>query len=96
MRVKILESAVDDLRAGYSFYEAQEHGVGDYFINTLFSEIDSLSLYGGIHRTSCGYHRLLSHKFPFAIYYRMDGDTVVVRAVLDCRRDPAWIRRRLR
>lgn len=96
MRVKILESALDDLRIGFLFYEAQDQGIGEYFIDTLFGEIDSLSLYGGIHQISCGYHRLLSHKFPFAIYYKIDGDTVVVRAVLDCRRDPAWIRKRLR
>lgn len=96
MRVRILESALDDLRSGFEFYEVQEAGIGDYFIDTLLGEIDSLALYGGIHRKSNGYHRLLSHKFPFAIYYSIDGDAAVVRAVLDCRRDPIWIRTRLR
>jgi hypothetical protein len=28
-------------------------------------------------------------------YYSREGETVFVRAVLDCRRDPAWIRERL-
>jgi plasmid stabilization system protein ParE len=40
-------------------------------------------------------HRLLAKRFPFAIYYRVEGDPVQVYAVLDCRRNPAWIRDRL-
>jgi hypothetical protein len=44
-----------------------------------------------------GFHRLLSKRFPYAIYYRIDGQRVaVVYRVLDCRRDPARIRSELR
>jgi hypothetical protein len=43
-----------------------------------------------------GFHRLLSKRFPFAIYYERRADEVLIHAVLDCRRNPAWIRRRLR
>jgi len=35
-----------------------------------------------------GYFRLLSKSFPFAVYYCLDGDTVNVYAVLDCRKNP--------
>jgi len=31
-----------------------------------------------------------------AVYYTKAADEVVVYAVVDCRRNPAWIRRRLR
>jgi hypothetical protein len=34
------------------------------------------------------YLRMLSKRFPFAVYYRLEGDTVRIYAVLDCRRDP--------
>ena len=33
--------------------------------------------------------------FPFAIYYRVDGEVATVVAVLDARRSPQWIRKRL-
>jgi hypothetical protein len=69
--------------------------VGDYFLDSLFSDIDSLQIYAGIHTVQFGYHRLLSKRFPFAIYYRVVRKTVRVYAVLDCRRDPAWVRDRL-
>jgi len=41
------------------------------------------------------FHRSLSKRFPFTIYYHVDGDTATVVAVLDARRSPQWLRRRL-
>jgi hypothetical protein len=31
---------------------------------------------------------LLAMRFPFAVYYRVDGDVVVVWRILDCRQNP--------
>jgi plasmid stabilization system protein ParE len=96
MKIRILGSALQDLEEGRAFYERQAPGVGDYFQDCLFGDIDSLGRYGGIHRTVLGFHRLLSKRFPYAIYYRVDdqGQAVVYR-VLDCRRDPTRIRKDL-
>ena len=43
MKIKILESAEEDIKEGYLFYESQEKGIGDYFIESIFSDIESLS-----------------------------------------------------
>jgi len=43
MRVRILTSAFEDLTFGRAFYEAQGQGLGDYFFDSVFSEIDSLA-----------------------------------------------------
>ena len=97
MRISIQPSALSDLRSGFHFYESQEGGLGGYFLDTLYSEIDSLQLYAGIHTIHFGiYHRLLSKRFPYGIYYEMIGTTVSVAAILDLRRDPKWIARKLR
>ena len=95
MRVRILRPAFDDLAAGRRFYERQQAGVGDYFFDSLFSEIDSLMLYGGIHRRQFGHHRLLAKRFPYAVYYRIIAEEAVVFRVFDCRRDSRWIRKAL-
>ncbi len=95
MQVTILPSAREDLAKGFAFYDRQEEGLGSYFLESLFSDIDSLQLYGGIHVKVFGSYRLLSKRFPYAVYYSLEGKTVIVEAVLDCRRDPAWIRNRL-
>jgi plasmid stabilization system protein ParE len=96
MRIKILSSAVDDLNAGRLFYEKQGEGVGEYFFDSLFSDIDSLQLYAGIHQKFFGYHRLLSKRFPYAIYYTVEQNLILVRRVLDLRRHPHRIRQALK
>lgn len=97
MKVQILPSARRDLVIGYRFYELQDAGLGNYFLDSLFADIDSLVLYAGVHQIfQARYHRMLARRFPFAIYYRVESETAVVYAVLDCRRDPAWTRERLK
>lgn len=95
MNVRILRPALEDLAAGREFYDRQSEGVGSYFFDSLFAEIDSLVLYAGIHGPRFGHHRLLAKRFPYAIYYRVAGSEVIVHRVLDCRRDPKWIGRAL-
>jgi hypothetical protein len=96
VKIVILPSARDDLAEGFEFYEKQCTGLGSYFLESLFSEIDSLRLYAGIHRLVYGFHRLLAARFPYAIYYSTEEGTVLIRAVLDCRRDPEQLRRELK
>jgi len=88
MRIRILDEAQSDLCEGAQFYEQQSDGLGLYFLDTLFSDIESLILYAGVHIKIDGYFRLLSKSFPFAVYYCLDGDTVNIYAVLDCRKNP--------
>jgi hypothetical protein len=45
MRIQILRSAIEDLAVGRKFYDRQETGIGDYFFDCLFSEIDSLTIW---------------------------------------------------
>ncbi|PCI44205.1 MAG: hypothetical protein COB41_05070 [Proteobacteria bacterium] len=47
--VKLLAPANADLVNGYHFYEVQAQGLGTYFRDSLFSDIDSLMIYHGIH-----------------------------------------------
>ncbi len=86
---------MEDLAAGRKFYDRQEEGVGDYFFDSLFADIDSLAIYAGIHAIYFGYHRLLAKRFPYAIYYKIIDKKAVVFRVLDCRRDPKRIRNML-
>ena len=91
MRLEILAEAQADLIAGYRFYEGRAPGLGGYFLDSLFADIDLLQLDAGVHRVVLGFHRSLSRRFPFAIYYRAGGGLVRVYAVLDCRRNPTWV-----
>ncbi|MCA9438778.1 MAG: type II toxin-antitoxin system RelE/ParE family toxin [Candidatus Omnitrophica bacterium] len=96
MKLRILDSALRDLEQGWWFYESQGEGVGNYFLTSLGAEIEKLRLTAGMHAIAHeDYHRALSGIFPFAIYYTKSAEEVTVYAVVDCRRDPAWIREHL-
>ena len=92
INIQISTEALEDLADGFWFYEAQKAGLGDYFSIQLKADIEGLRVTAGIHkRGTHDYHRLLSRKFPFAIYYTFAADEAVVWAVVDCRRSPNWI-----
>jgi hypothetical protein len=79
VKIKILPSALADLDRGRIFYARQSKGIGDYFLDSLFSDIDSLELYAGVHIKVFDFHRLLSKRFPYAVYYKVDEDVCVAR-----------------
>ena len=99
MKVKnvyILKEAVDDLDEGESFYDFQEDGVGGYFFDCIVSDIESLSLYAGIHRKKSGLFQMFAKRFPYAIYYDIIASDAYVVAILPMRRNPAWISKQIR
>lgn len=96
MTIRILESAKKDLIRGFHFYEKQGEGLGDYFLDSLYSDIDSLLLYSEIHLVKFDhYYCMLSKRFPFAIYYYVEEETIFIDAILDCRQNPEQIEKRL-
>ena len=96
MTIKILPSASGDLYAGRLFYARQGEGLGEYFFNSLFSDIDSLTVFAGIQAKHFGYYRLLAKRFPYAVYYKTDSMSIIVWRVLDLRRNPNTIRKALK
>ncbi len=96
-RIEVAQSARDDLEDGFWFYEAQQAGIGDYFLNALQSDIDSLLLYAGVHEKPFDprVYRRVSTRFPYAVYYTLSEDVACVVAVLDTRRDPRLVQHRV-
>ena len=95
MQIKLLDEAEKDIAVGVSFYESQSDGLGKYFLDSIISDIESLHIYAGIHIIISEYYRLLSKRFPFSIYYKIKDKTIYIYAILDCRKNPTWINKRL-
>ncbi|KAF0181655.1 MAG: hypothetical protein FD161_328 [Limisphaerales bacterium] len=96
MRVVVLDEAERDLDDGYWFYEHQQEGIGRYFLRQIFTDLEALPRYAGIHRVWFGkYHRMLSRRFPFGIYYTVADSEIRIHAILDMRQNPASIGRRM-
>ena len=95
MNLRVLTSAIEDISQGRKFYDLQGDGLGYYLFDSLFSEVDSLLVFAGIHSLHFRYFRLIARRFPYAIYYKVSGEEIVVYRVLDCRRKPGWIKQQL-
>jgi hypothetical protein len=96
VKVRLLSAARQDLVDGYLFYERQREGLGEYFLDSLYSDIESLRVSAGVHAIYFDrFHRLFSKRFPFAVYYMVEAQEIRVLAVLDSRRNPSWVRRQV-
>ena len=88
MRLRVLPSAIGDLLEISRYYEKKEQGLGRYIFDQINSDIESLLITSGVHRKVHGFHRLLCRRFPFAVYYTIDDQVIVVWRILDARPDP--------
>ena len=95
MTIKILDEAEKDIAIGMFFYESQKEGLGKYFLNSILADIESLHIYAGVHIVISDYFRLLAKRFPFAIYYKVKDKTIYIYAILDCRKSPNSLAKRL-
>jgi plasmid stabilization system protein ParE len=92
----ISEPSVDlDVEAAFEWYENEQPGLGMEFLDELRAIYNRIAdgplkyqdLRGGIRRA-------LLRRFPYAVYFAIEGDIVIVVAVLHASRDPAdWQRR---
>ncbi len=90
--IQILADAEHDLYEGRNFYDKQGKNIGDYFWDSILSDIESLMIFAGVHKKDYGYYRMLAKRFPYAIYYDINQDVASVIAVLPLRRNPVWIK----
>ncbi len=77
--VVVLSDAAEDLEQAKEFYDSQESGIGDHFLDSLLADIQSLALFYGVHPSHFGFHRMLATKFPFGIYYEERTDELEFR-----------------
>ena len=96
MKVSILPSALVDIIRERYFYDSLEVGLGSRFMDYILGEVDKLESFAGVDEMHFGYYRALANRFHQSIYYKMDGDTVVVWRILDQRFNLARIERALR
>jgi plasmid stabilization system protein ParE len=94
--VIILARAGDDLEQLRLFYEGQQPGIGEHCVDSVLVGVSKLAQTSGIHSRRQQYHRMIDTTFHLGIYYREEGDDVLVVAIIDLRRDPKWLQNQLR
>lgn len=85
-----------EVAATFNWYEKEQVGLGREFLDELRATYDRVAdaplAYQDLRS---GIRRALLRRFPYAVYFAVEGDVIVVLAVLHASRDPAeWQRRR--
>ena len=89
------EAEADVLEA-YGWYESQRVGLGERFLDSVDACIHSICRMPEMHEVVCkSYRRALVRRFPFAVFYGYEADTVTVYSVFHTSRDPDKWRERL-
>ena len=94
--LSLTDLAKKDIYNSQDFYEEQSQNLGIYFYDSVICDLDALKFYAGIHQKYFGFYRMLTKRFPYAIYYDIEGDLVVVHAVLHTRKNLESIKKRLK
>lgn len=86
-----------DVRNGRVWYEGKSRGLGDEFLRVFYASCQELMrnprMYPRIHRD---FHRCLLRRFPYAIYFTIEENIVVVFGLFHCARDPRRLHEALR
>jgi len=62
----------------------------------LIADIESLSIFAGVHAKKYALYRMLAKRFPYVIYYEIEDEIAYVIAILPLRRDPIWLEKKVR
>lgn len=94
--LSFLPEVEEDAINGYRWYEEKGIGLGEEFLRLFYA------LTGAIIRNPLSYQtvyedfrRCLLRRFPYAIYYRVDKQEIIVYALFHCARNPAITKRNL-
>ena len=93
----LLPEAVEDVAGAYDWYENQSSGLGKEFLRNVDACLSLAKRNPEINVLIYkAFRRALVRHFPFAIFYEIERNDLVIYAVFHCAQDPKRWKRRLR
>lgn len=95
-RLRLRPEAEADIAGGYRWYRARAARLASDFLDELGRALSAVSDHPGAHPSlHKKVRRALVRRFPYAIFYIVEGDEVVVLGIFHQARDPRRWRRRI-
>ena len=90
--LSLLPEVEEDAFVGYRWYEERSSGLGDQFLEELYADIGGIPLNPLLYEVvRQRVRRRLLRRFPYAIYFSLEEDQILVLGVFHCARDPQVI-----
>jgi plasmid stabilization system protein ParE len=94
--VVLLLGAESDALSIYAYYEARRPGRGELFSHDLDENLGLLGQFPHLGPVYAGpFRRRRLSRHPYAIFYEVGGNRMIVHAIVSDRESSHWIRRRL-
>jgi plasmid stabilization system protein ParE len=89
MSLRYTDRAKDDLELAFAWYERQRKGLGFEFLACVESAVKSILDHPEMYQVRySAYRGCVIRRFPFSIFYMIEGQDIVIHAVFDSRQDP--------
>ena len=94
MKIVVTRQAQADIAQAAEWYEAKGEGLGDKFLDQVSDALDRIALnprgYAAVFRDL---RRCVVPRFPYALWFRVQGETLIV-ACLHSKRNPSFAKER--
>jgi hypothetical protein len=95
-RIKLSAEASDEMIEAAAWYDGREPGLGREFLVGCDKAFEHILADPRRHpQVGNGFHRYLLPKFPFAVFYEVEGGCLIIAGVIHGARSPIRWRRRL-
>jgi len=89
MKLRYTERAKDDLDLAFAWYEKQRRGLGFEFLDCVEIAVKSILENPELYRIYYFIFRgCVIRRFPFSVFYTVEGTEIVVHSVFGNRQDP--------
>lgn len=89
MNIKITARAQANIAGAHKHYEEQRKGLGDEFMLSLEAELSAIDRNPNLPPDIRNYYkRTMMPRFPYHVFYRLDGLKIVIVAVWHFKRKP--------
>lgn len=89
MKLRYTDRAVNDVELAFKWYERQRRGLGFEFLDCLEIAVKSIQNNPEMYREyHFAFKGCVLRRFPFLVFYTIEGMEIVVHSVFDNRQDP--------
>lgn len=95
--LQFLPEVEEDVINGYVWYESKSRGLGDDFLRMFYAYTNDI-LWSPLRypKVYQDFRRRLLRRFPYAIYFEIENDQIIVFGLFHCARNPQAINAELK
>jgi len=96
-RLRFLPIVEDDTISAYNWYEHKSRGLGEEFLRMFYARSSEIPRNPMLYRKVHGeFRRRLLRRFPYAIYFKVVKNEVIIFGLFHCARNPQTIQSKLK